>query len=436
MTTSSAQWAVDWWRPGATPVPRVEPIAADAGSAVPFWALIALTVVMLLAPQEFIPSLAPLRIALMSAFFAASTYAFDRWTRGEALLTVGPEMRWCLVLVAWAVCTIPFSIWPGGSLHVLVDLYIKSVIVFGLLGSIVRSTGRLRQVAWTLSLIALPMAVTGIMHFALGEFSKTATHEGRILGWDAGLVKNPNDLALVLNLILPLTVALMMTERAGRARLLLIAIVVCEVAGVVVTFSRSGFITLALIGALLAWRFTRRRGSRWVWAALTLAILALPALPATYLERLSTIADKDADKTGSAQARWTDQLVAAGYVADHPLIGAGMGNDVLAMNELRGATWRQVHNLYLEYAVDLGLPGLALFVILLTRCLKAVSIVQQRCAAAGAGVLFALAEGVWISLMAFATAAFFHPIAYHVYFYYFAGLAVAVKATYRAEVAA
>jgi O-antigen ligase len=430
---------VDWWRPGAAPVPLGVPIAADAGSAVPFWALIVLTVVMLLAPQEFIPVLAPLRIALLSALFAASTYAFDRWTRGEALLTLGPEMRWCLALVAWAVFTIPFSIWPGGSLQVLLDLYIKSVIVFWLLGSIVRSTGRLRQIAWTLSLIAIPLAVTGVMHFVMGEFSKTATYEGRILGWDAGLVKNPNDLALVLNLILPLTVALMMTERAGRARLALIAIVVCEAAGVVVTFSRSGFITLAVIGTLLAWRLGRRRGSRWVWAALTAAVLALPALPAAYLERLSTIADKNADPTGSAQTRWTDQALAAEYVLEHPLIGAGMGNDVLAMNAIRGATWKQVHNLYLEYGVDLGLPGLAIFLLLLWSCLKAVSDVRRRCAdagAAGVNVLFALAEGVWISLMAFATAAFFHPISYHVYFYYFAGLAVAVKATYRAEVAA
>jgi O-antigen ligase len=170
---------------------------------------------------------------------------------------------------------------------------------------------------------------------------------------------------------------------------------------------------------------------------LLVALVALPAMPGGYMERLSTIADKDSDPTGSAQSRWDDQVIAVGYVLNHPLVGAGAGNDVLAMNALRGAKWKQVHDLYLEYAVDLGLPGLGLFLILLCQCLDAVNAVQRRCLGApDARILFAISEGVWTSLVAFAIAAFFHPIAYHVYFYYMAGLAVAAKAACRTEVPA
>jgi hypothetical protein len=53
-------------------------------------------------------------------------------------------------------------------------------------------------------------------------------------------------------------------------------------------------------------------------------------------------------------------VVAAGFVARHPVIGAGVGMDVLALNELRGPVWLSVHNVYLNYAVDLGLVGLGL----------------------------------------------------------------------------
>ena len=42
--------------------------------------------------------------------------------------------------------------------------------------------------------------------------------------------------------------------------------------------------------------------------------------------------------------------------------------------------------------------------------------------------MFLLAEGIPVSLIAFAVAAFFHPVAYHHYFYYVAGLALAAKA--------
>ena len=47
-----------------------------------------------------------------------------------------------------------------------------------------------------------------------------------------------------------------------------------------------------------------------------------------------------------------------------------------------------------------------------------------------------LAQGVRISLVAFAVAAFFHPIAYQFYFFCLAGLAVALVNAHRAEVAA
>ena len=42
--------------------------------------------------------------------------------------------------------------------------------------------------------------------------------------------------------------------------------------------------------------------------------------------------------------------------------------------------------------------------------------------------LFLLAEGIQVSLFAFAIAALFHPVAYHFYFYYIAGLALAARA--------
>ena len=41
-----------------------------------------------------------------------------------------------------------------------------------------------------------------------------------------------------------------------------------------------------------------------------------------------------------------------------------MGIELLVLNETVGSKWRAVHNTYLEYAVDLGVPGLALFVLL------------------------------------------------------------------------
>ncbi len=148
---------------------------------------------------------------------------------------------------------------------------------------------------------------------------------------------------------------------------------------------------------------------------------------------MSTITDIQADPQGSAQARWMDMNAAADYVVRNPIVGAGIGMNVLALNEERGVAWVPVHNVYLQYAVDLGIPGLVLFLLLLRGCIKSATCVQRRCAGVAAfRELFYLAEAVQVSLIAFAVAALFHPVAYHFYFYYIAGLAIAVKGVYEA----
>lgn len=108
--------------------------------------------------------------------------------------------------------------------------------------------------------------------------------------------------------------------------------------------------------------------------------------------------------------------------------------DVLAMNEERGVSWREVHNVYLQYAVDLGIPGLILFLLLLVTCIRSAARVQRLSARIPAlRELFFVAEGVQISLLVFSVSAMFHPVAYQLYFYYMAGLAVAVRAVYEIE---
>jgi putative inorganic carbon (HCO3(-)) transporter len=103
--------------------------------------------------------------------------------------------------------------------------------------------------------------------------------------------------------------------------------------------------------------------------------------------------------------------------------------NLLALNDLRGAEWTEVHNVYLQYAVDLGLPGLALFLSLLCTSYAAARGAARRAAAIpGGAALSALAEGIQLSLAGFAVAAFFHPVGYQFYFFYMAGLAAAARA--------
>jgi len=438
LTMTALPSHTDWWR--ASPAAADDP-TPDGGlasprpaSVVPFWALMAFTVILFLSPQSFVPSLASIRIALIAAAVGIGAHLLDRLTHHQPVTILPRELQIACALGAWALLLVPLSLWPGGSLSFLESVYFKTLAIFWLLINVVTTPARLIGVVWALSLIAVPLATTAVQHFVAGVIIPMNIDIKRIVGYDAPLTKNPNDLALILNLILPLTVALLQMERRAVARGVLVASVLFGALGVIVTFSRAG--ALALVTVFLAYlvKLWGRRQRRVAWVALVLVLLATPFLPSRYFERLETITDIKSDSTGSAQERVRDIVAGASYALEHPLVGAGAGMDRLALNQVRGAKWLVVHNTYLEYAVDLGIPGLAMFLLLLVGSVKCATLVRRQTAQVPAfRELFHLAEGLQISLLVFAVAANFQPGGYNLGFYYIAGLAIALKNVYQGE---
>jgi probable O-glycosylation ligase (exosortase A-associated) len=334
-------------------------------------------------------------------------------------------------LVAWAVITVPLSYWPGGSVAALTDHFLKAIAFFWLVATLITSTGRLRLFLWLLVLASLPLSLTALQNFASGSFLRTPDGAApRIAGYAAagsGLAANPNDLALMINLLIPFAAALMLASRRLLPRLVAAAALLLGIAGVIVTFSRAGFLTLAAMGLVGLLALGRRRPLA-LMAVVAVLIGATTLLPQGYFARLSTITDIASDTTGSAQGRWNDTLVAMEVAARNPITGVGLDQNVLALNKERGATWREVHNVYLQYAVDLGVPGLTLFLALFVSLFRTAGRVRRTGRRRPESREVAVAAGsVQVALVAFAVAGFFHPVAYQFYFFLAAGLALAVQ---------
>src|SRR5216684_4989719 len=388
----------DWWR--RLPVasgPLLPARPQRRRSPVPFAAVVCFTLVLLLAPQAIFPALEPLHLALVAATVAIGGHLWDRTRHGEPLLTPSREVWLALALLAWSLFTAPLSYWPGGSIALLFGDFIKSVAIFWLLSEVVDTRSKLQKLAAALTALAVPLAATAVRNYISGDFI------------DAGPQRE--------------------IQRRPLARAVLLGAIALDVVAVVATFSRTGFLTLATLLAGYLWKLGRRAERVWAFGALGVGLFCLLFfLPAGYFSHLGTIANVSGDPTGSAQARLQDMIAAAKWALANPLFGAGLGMNVLALNEARGATWRHVHNVYLEHAADLGLPGLLLFLLLFAGCMASVGRVQQRLQATGAAPdLFHLAEGIQLSLAGFAVAAFFHPVAYNFYFSYIGGLALAVR---------
>jgi len=425
--------AVEWWRPEA-PAAAASlqsasgPREALVSGRLSFIALMAFTFVLLLAPQSFLPVLAPLHLALLAAGIAIAAHVTGALSRGDAVVGKTPELRIALALAVWAALTAPLSLWPSGSLDYLIDPFAKTLIMFWLLSSVVVTRERLGWTAWSLVLMSTPLAFTGVWNLLSGVFVPEGHAPGfaRIAGYEAPLTANPNDLALTLNLILPIGVALLLSARRPIVKWLVAAIVALDVLAVIATFSRGGFLTLMTICVA----YVARRAVR-APAVMLLPLVLLfcvPLLPSGYLGHMETIANIGSDPTGSAQERWSDLMAATRLVESNPITGVGVGMNALAMNDARGATWRMVHNVYLQYAVELGLPGLLLFLVLLARCIRKAGAARLAAARIESGGLLAhLAEAVQVGMIAFAVAACFHPVGYHFYFYYLAGLALGLE---------
>jgi len=414
---------LEWWRPQAvqaSPLSETPPNTDQA--ALPFWSVMAFTAVLLFSPQTYVPALAPFRPALLVILIGVLAYVSDRWARRLPIIEWNREIGLITGLGVLAALTIPFSLWPGGSLAVLTD-FGKTAAIFVLLSHVVTTMARLRLAAWLLTWMAIGLGVFALYNFMTGAMIDQGANQDRLVGNEGALTKNPNDLALMVNLLLPLTVGLFLASKEAWQRLVLFTAVGVEAATVVLTYSRGGAVTLAVIVLAYLWKLRRQSERSFIYVGLLAAVLTLPLLPSSYFDRMSTITNVEADRTGSAQERISDMIIAGKTILANPIIGAGMGMNMLVMREARGG-WLGVHNVYLEHALDLGLIGLGIFLVLLWSCLRVFADIQHT---ASSPDLVCFAQGLQVSLIAYATAAMFHPVSYQYYFYYIAGLAIGAR---------
>ncbi|MGW4063165.1 O-antigen ligase family protein [Amycolatopsis sp. NPDC004747] len=236
---------------------------------------------------------------------------------------------------------------------------------------------------------------------------------------------DPNDLAYFLVAAVPLLAAL---HRRGRGLVLTIAGVVL-VAGATATFSRGGGLGLA---AAVGWLLLRRVLPWRVLAAAAAAVAALglgallfagPQLDRALQEK-SFIASTNVD---TRELRWQ---AAARMLTAHPVLGVGPGGfrEHYAAESHNAEVDEQTpvaHNMYLEVAAELGLPGFALFAGVIGTAAVASERTVRR---AGGGPLRTEAVAIQASLLAVLVTSTFLSEQYYLPLWSLAALAVAAEA--------
>src|SRR4051812_19020234 len=123
-------------RPAKTPAAPARTATATA-AAVPaerfgwdyIW-MLAFTALLFFRPQDQIPGLQVLHLAELTAIGGLAAMAVRRLSAGQTIAHANTEVVGVVVLGAIIVLTIPFSIWPGGSMHVFSDIFVKVILIF------------------------------------------------------------------------------------------------------------------------------------------------------------------------------------------------------------------------------------------------------------------------------------------------------------------
>ena len=260
-TQTPARPGVSW----TSPAPAAR--APLRESAVPFWCLMLFTFVLFMAPQNFLPILEPLRPAQVSAGLAAVAYVLSRLVYRRPLTVATPEIRLISSLTLVAVVSIPFSLSPGGALEYFLSTFIKSVVAFFLIANLLETVGRLKVVIAFITLVGVVYSVTGLYNFVTGHM---LPHDpGRIYGYPSLFAHNPDDLGLLLNVILWLTFGLCLLARRSFVKALLVLGMIVMVGGIIATLSRGAFLALVATLALFVAKLVRiESGTRFPIGAL------------------------------------------------------------------------------------------------------------------------------------------------------------------------
>lgn len=343
---------------------------------------------------------------------------------------------------AWMAVSFPFSVWKGGSVPAMIQLARALVLMVAII-ALVRSGRDCLRMMYT---IGLAGTTAGLVSVFVGEESKTER-----LTLTTGSFSDPNFYCAVLYVGLPFLWLGARNARSPQWKALYMAATLPVLAAGVATGSRTGFVALCAMAAVLFLRLPAARKLRLIIGA-GLMLAAASAVFSDYiLQRYTnlfgtaaktpgrlTLEEAKYLETSAASLQSRRHLLERSLVLtlQHPLFGVGPGMFPVAedqyakqMGERRGG-WHDTHNTYTQVSSEAGLPAALFFCAALLTALRILWRVRKALAAGGPEEQERLRHAAIYLEVAFAgalTAALFLSIAYTGLLYVVMGLIVALE---------
>lgn len=254
-----------------------------------------------------------------------------------------------------------------------------------------------RKLTFFSSASLLFVSLIGVGQYAFGAAELRwvdAKRFGDIGGRVTSFFDNPNILAVYLLLYFPLSLwASFLPQNKGRLRVFYATTAALSALCILFTWSRGAWLGLFL-ECLLFLIFYSRKSRRSILLLPPLVLLSLPLLPESFRGRLFSIGDLGESSIRYRLQTWVGSLRMLGA---HP-VGIGVGERAwraiyphFAVSGTK--TVMHAHNVFLQIAVELGVMGLFLFVLLL--CIALWQGIKQKNYVAVSALLGALTMGLF-----------------------------------------
>jgi probable O-glycosylation ligase (exosortase A-associated) len=302
----------------------------------------------------------PLALIVAIVTLIGMTATKDKWRLPKDPATLLMIGLWVMFII-----TTPFAFnqrdaWP--QLEKVSKILLMNFVTIMLINSQLKLRFLLLVISLSVGLIGLK---GGIWVFASGGAN-------RVYGPDGSFLADNNDLALALNMTVPLLLYLSKDEPRQWLRWLLKGAFVMSLIAIVFTYSRGGFLAMVLVGCLLLIKAKYK-----ALAAIVLmlgVVLLLFLAPQKWSERMNTIDTYDQD--ASAMGRINAWRTAINIAVARPLTGGGFQTWTPAVFlRYSPEAWnvRDVHSSYFEILGEHGFIALALYLMLLGHALLTAS---------------------------------------------------------------
>lgn len=345
----------------------------------------------------------------------------------------------------------PVVVWDA-----LLD-YVKDAVIAIVVVVLLKRAPNFRHVIWTLLLAGILMGTITVYQYYTKTFTSDyggfgqaevmqivgATNDYRI----SGVIGDPNFYAQIMVVLVPLALERFLHEKRILLRLVAGWALIVTALSVVFTFSRGGFLALAVVLFLFLLLYPPKPNRMPLFLLAVIIVMSL--VPISYYDRILSInqlftASDVGFRTNdlAIRGRASETLTAIEMFKDHPILGVGLKNFPYLYMEYSksiglapSSSQRSPHNLYLETAAETGTVGLFAFAIMIIVTFVTVKSARDRFRRAEMYDYADMVTGFGVALIGYLVAAIFIHAAFPRFFYLLIGIGLALDAIAKNEIA-